>query len=73
MYEIIKRIFEMRGKNVIEEIGKKNWHAFYWCYCKNRYSRRLSALKKYSQMLDLPIEFLLSVAKYEEVTNERVK
>ena len=73
MFEIVKRIYEMRGKNVIEEIGKKNWRNFYFCYCKSRYSRKLSALKKYATMLDLPIDFLLSIAKIEEVTNERVK
>ena len=73
MFEIIKRIYEIQGKNVIQEIGEKNWRAFYSCFCRDVESKHISVLRKYAKMLNLPVEFLLSIRKYEEVTNERVK
>ena len=72
MFEIIKRIFEIRGKNVIQEIGEDNWKAFQSCYYRDVENRNLSVLKKYAEMLDLPVGFLISISKYGGIENERV-
>ena len=72
MFEIIKEIYKLRGKNVIQEVGERNWKSFYSCFCRDVENKQLSALKKYAEMFDVPIDFLISISKYEEVTNERV-
>ena len=72
MFEIVKRIYELQGKNVIQAIGEKNWKPFYSCFRRDVENKQLSVLKKYATMLDLPIDFLISISKYEEVTDDRI-
>lgn len=72
MFEIIKEIYRLRGKDVVKEIGEQNWKNFTSCYYRNMKDRNLSTYKKYAEMLDLPVSFLISISKYLEVNNERV-
>ena len=54
--------------------GYDNWRKIYLFFTSKTkwYDRRIASYKNYAEVLDVPYTFLINLARYEEISDERV-
>ena len=67
--KVIYEIYKVRGKKLYQALGDKNYYLLHEFLMKRKtlYRRRMSAFRKYADMLDLPVGFIIRIIKLGEL------